>query len=264
MTTVYIDVGNSQLKWQIGPDRQRSQQISQVQCCSIEQLFLKNNLYQAISQATESVICCHPHYPQYHQLKQTLQSFTTQWINTVPSSQARFALAYEDHRTYGIDRYLSLLAVCDQAPLMLVDCGSAITIDLMSHRRQHVGGWILPGIGTSRQQLGQYGLKTQPSPAVCQQLGNNTEAAIANGYHSAIVLFLRWLEENAHQYGLKRPTCLLTGGDGKRLIPDLSTHWHYRPYLVLDGLVQHHNRHKKNRDTQIPKSSSGRSQYVES
>ncbi len=63
--------------------------------------------------------------------------------------------AYVDFRQLGVDRWLTLVAGFfnyDQ-DLMIVDAGSAITLDLLSQQQGHLGGAIIPGLQTNLERF---------------------------------------------------------------------------------------------------------------
>ena len=57
---------------------------------------------------------------------------------------------YSDYQQLGVDRWLTLVAgyFNYQQDLVIVDAGSAITLDLLSQQQGHLGGAILPGLHT--------------------------------------------------------------------------------------------------------------------
>ncbi|MCP3690402.1 MAG: type III pantothenate kinase, partial [Gammaproteobacteria bacterium] len=58
---------------------------------------------------------------------------------------------YSSPESMGVDRWLALLGAADveQHDAIVVDAGSAITVDLLRGDGQHLGGAILPGFDTS-------------------------------------------------------------------------------------------------------------------
>ncbi len=62
---------------------------------------------------------------------------------------------YDDPRQLGVDRWLALVAAHDREPgdAIVVDAGSAITVDLLSRRDGHLGGAILPGFNTGPERF---------------------------------------------------------------------------------------------------------------
>jgi len=63
--------------------------------------------------------------------------------------------AYQDYRQLGVDRWLALLGASETcaSDSIVIDAGSAITIDLLSKRLGHLGGAILPGFHCDRQRF---------------------------------------------------------------------------------------------------------------
>ncbi len=63
--------------------------------------------------------------------------------------------AYVDFRQLGVDRWLTLVAGYFNyaQDLMIVDAGSAITLDLLSQQQGHLGGAILPGLQTDLERF---------------------------------------------------------------------------------------------------------------
>ena len=69
----------------------------------------------------------------------------------VESESKRFGVtsSYQAPRTLGVDRWLTLLAanfIYSNENILIVDAGTATTIDLLDKSGKHLGGWILPGI----------------------------------------------------------------------------------------------------------------------
>src|SRR5690606_12310751 len=62
---------------------------------------------------------------------------------------------YERPEQLGADRWLAILAGFSRAKRasVIVDCGSAITLDLVSARGEHLGGYIAPGLTLMRRAL---------------------------------------------------------------------------------------------------------------
>lgn len=140
----------------------------------------------------------------------------------------------------GIDRLLAAQAAMTQSParpLIVIQAGSAITVDLVEHRNQFSGGAILPGVPIMLRLLSSAAdLLPQVAAIELFELpplpGKNTSAAMSAGTSSAVVggvqhLVARYRE----QCGLQTPV-ILSGGDGPRLAPHIPG-----PLLVVDHLV---------------------------
>ncbi|WP_352284776.1 type III pantothenate kinase, partial [Pseudoalteromonas sp. Q18-MNA-CIBAN-0097] len=66
--------------------------------------------------------------------------------------------AYEHVGNLGIDRWLALIAGFTLYPntaCIVVDAGTATTIDVLDSEGLHLGGWILPGLDLMTSSLTQ-------------------------------------------------------------------------------------------------------------
>jgi len=141
----------------------------------------------------------------------------------------------------GLDRLLNAVAVVrrQQSPSLIVDAGSAVTVDLVDGAGTFQGGAILPGLrlmarclkqGTAN--LPEVPLSLDPPPFP----GRVTEEAIALGLAAALIGGIETLVRQA-QATQPRLHLLLTGGDAPRLQPLLADEFHLEPWLTLEGLL---------------------------
>lgn len=92
---------------------------------------------------------------------------------------------YQKPKQPGADRLLNAYAASKiySTPVIVVSCGTAITVDAVSRDKKYLGGFIIPGLNTSLSALN---LNTGLLPeikltAVPGRLGRNTRACILNG-----------------------------------------------------------------------------------
>jgi type III pantothenate kinase len=148
----------------------------------------------------------------------------------------------------GLDRLLNAIAAqrLRQAnqPVVIVDSGTAVTVDYVNRRGAFAGGAILPGIGMGARALHRYtamlpllgapGIAAEP-PAV---VGRNTIAAMTSGLYWGHVGAVRELAARIVDADAGEPKRLLlvTGGAGAVVSPHLerSQEW---PFLPLQGLI---------------------------
>ena len=131
----------------------------------------------------------------------------------------------------GIDRLLAGVAANrlrrpDHAAVV-VDAGSAVTVDFVSAEGHFEGGAILPGIALGARAL-QAGTDVlpqvelasdEPPPAV----GKSTHEAIAAGLHWGAVGAVREIVTRIAQTVSQPVELFVTGGDGSRIADSLST-----------------------------------------
>ncbi len=150
--------------------------------------------------------------------------------------------AYQQPERLGADRWACLLAAHAryQTPLVIVDCGTAITIDALTAQGRHLGGLIAPGIDLMSSAL----THTAPGIELSQVedgdialLGASTDVAVAGGtLYAAVALIDRALLDLRAELG-RATQALITGGDAERIRPLLSTQPRHLPELVLEGLA---------------------------
>lgn len=153
------------------------------------------------------------------------------------------SIRVEEPRRVGIDRLLNAVAVNDvlraDRPAVIVDSGTATTVDFVSADGAFEGGAILPGLALSAKALHEYTalLPLVSVPELGEQtpepLGRNTRAAIRSG--------LFWGQLGAVKELIARQApadadIFVTGGGGALLAEHLPRS-RFEPHLPLQGLV---------------------------
>lgn len=141
----------------------------------------------------------------------------------------------------GTDRVVSAAAAYDVVgdAVIVVDCGTAVTIDLVDENGIFRGGVICPGFEISAKALKD---NTAQLPKVkiskpAGPYGKNTGEAINCGiYYSAIGAIQEIIRRYAEELG-KWPQTVITGSAAKIIADDCSFIDNYVPHLVLKGIV---------------------------
>lgn len=154
--------------------------------------------------------------------------------------------AYREPERLGIDRWLALLGARElytTGPLCIIDCGTALTIDVLSADNRHLGGLIIPGMRLMQDALTgrAEGIRQQIADASHEQvtlLGTDTGSAVAGGtLYAEVAVIDRVLTDLRAELG-GQLRCVLTGGDAARLQPLLAQPTEQEPDLVLRGLAR--------------------------
>ena len=146
----------------------------------------------------------------------------------------------------GIDRLLDAVAVNHlrqpDRPAVVIDVGSAITVDLVSAEGAFRGGAIAPGIGMSARAMHAFtdllplveaSELTTPPPA----LGKSTLPAMRSGLFWGAVGTIRELVAQISR-GLDCPCdVFLTGGAGPAVAELLGREVRHVPHLTLAGIA---------------------------
>ncbi len=154
--------------------------------------------------------------------------------------QLRISILVENPQTVGIDRLLNALAAYrrTKTSTIVIDFGTAITIDVVSKKGEFLGGLILPGIKTSAYALNQ---QTALLPEVeikrpGKIIGKNSEDAIKAGiYYGTVGSVKHIINELSRVYGVLKYT-IATGGDAKTFKKEISEIDKIIPHLTLEGI----------------------------
>ncbi len=154
--------------------------------------------------------------------------------------------SYRQPRRMGVDRWVAMIGAWAENPhaCLVVDAGTAVTIDALSDDGQHVGGQIIAGIGLMASALAAEtsGIQSvQPrrtaSASGMSMFASSTSRAIEQGAINAVTGAIerahRTLQDNGYEAAI-----FLTGGDASRILKSLDTDAIHRPHLVLSGLAQ--------------------------
>jgi type III pantothenate kinase len=143
---------------------------------------------------------------------------------------------YGTPETLGCDRLAAAVGACTLFPAtdcMIIDCGTAITIDFVGYNGEFLGGNISPGLqtrfsalhtSTGKLPLGQ--ITDMP-----QSIGTTTDTAIAAGVlQGALYEIEGYIEQNAPS------TIIFTGGDALFFAKHIKSSIFVVFNLVLTGL----------------------------
>lgn len=149
-------------------------------------------------------------------------------------AQAGVTNGYDDPAQLGCDRWAALIAAWHQVgdACLVVNCGTATTIDALSPRGEFLGGLILPGIDLMRQSLAQGAAQLTCSAGAVADFPRNTADAILSGVIKATA---GAIDRQSALLGNKVP-CLLSGGAAELVRPQLACYAIPVENLVLIGL----------------------------
>jgi type III pantothenate kinase len=146
---------------------------------------------------------------------------------------------YADPGRLGADRYAAMVAARHlfRGHLVVIDCGTALTLDALEPDGRHLGGMILPGLNLMRTALGQgtarLGGEMDAPPRL---LADDTAGAVAGGTLLGLAAAVDGLCERIQAQSAEAPGRILCGGDAPRILPWLRGRYQYCPWLVLQGL----------------------------
>ncbi len=238
MTDLLLDLGNTRIKWAL----RRGESFSPGRALlygglSLAELLLDS--WKSLETPHRAVVSS---VASENLMQEVIGTLKTLWPDCVvirAQSQHQacgVTNAYHNSSRLGVDRWLCLVAAYRYYPLpaCIVDCGTAITVDLLDAAGNHLGGMIAPGLTLMKKSL-QRGTQHLPYNEVRYALSPaaDTEAAIYSGTLSAALGLIEFvMKQQAADTKL-----LLTGGDAQLIAGHLSLDPIIDPDLVLRGLA---------------------------
>ncbi len=245
-----VDLGNTCLKWatltqnKLGPQQRV--------------FYQKNNIQACLSQYWQNLPC--PEYgiwlsnvagPQPLEMMQTWVK--KQWgvkltVVETMATACGVTNGYINPKQLGVDRWLAILAAYHliKGNLCIVDCGTAVTLDVVAETGLHLGGLIMPGMKTMHESL----LKATQINGIDkingiekfnvvekQHLAYDTQSGIILGTLYAVVGWIEYIMNCIEKPGQKL-ILIVTGGNVPELLPYFSKQNVYIPDLVLQGLFR--------------------------
>ena len=248
---IAVDIGNSRIKLGLFETTASAQLPEPVSCLTLDPEWRAPEidawLPPQAAQATWHIASVNR--PATAQLLAYLDGRGINMAHQLTAADLPLRLALEQPETVGIDRLLAAVAAnalrAPQRAAIIVDLGTAITVDLISAEGVFCGGAILPGIAMSARALDEFtdlvplvpvSELAEPPPAV----GNSTIAAVRSGLYWGAVGAVRELVRQ-----LDRETSgaelFLTGGTSpvvaELLLDRAGAAARWVPHLTLAGIA---------------------------
>jgi type III pantothenate kinase len=151
---------------------------------------------------------------------------------------------YAEPGRLGVDRWLALIGAASRGhrDCVVIDAGSAMTVDLLRADGRHLGGAILPGFNTGEERFRRIFSHLDyddPRIGASDEPGDSTEAAIQLNCSHDPMKRLRYLV--THWLDRLQPDAdiLLAGGDAARVQRELGREARIVPDLVFDGIARY-------------------------
>lgn len=236
-----VDVGNSRFKWALATSKEMNRGASFA--THSPQLSALLDQYWSNIRQPRAVIVSNVAGPD-------LALRIDEWIAEhwgvpvfYPKSEPQHGPVINGYRKpeqLGVDRWLGLLGLQHDYPLpaCLVDCGTAITLDLLDSNARHQGGLIAPGLETMRRslQINTHGLGPSDGGFGLDSLGYDTKTAIQSGCLLACAGLVEKLQQRLLAQIDQPVSWVLTGGNAGLIAGRLSMPIILDRDIVLRGL----------------------------
>jgi type III pantothenate kinase len=147
---------------------------------------------------------------------------------------------YERPEQLGPDRWAALIAaraLHASGPALVVNAGTATTVDMLSGDGRFLGGAILPGVELMRFVLHEHTGRLPIQEGKYRDTPRNTVDAIETGCRHAQAGAIERMYRAFRELDAN-PLCVVSGGAGQSLMDQLSAPRRYVENLVLDGLAR--------------------------
>ncbi|ADJ27163.1 type III pantothenate kinase [Nitrosococcus watsonii] len=244
-----VDIGNSRIKWA----RLDGGKPADMGAVARGKTGIKRVLSKAWKEFDDvnRIVVANVGGPKVaEQLEQWLQ---THWqiapeFLTARSNGYGIRNAYSKPETLGIDRWLGLVAARQRyrggdrkKAVCIVDCGSAITLDVLAADGKHLGGLIIPGLAMMPKLLTDHTAvinETTEEALEYSLLASTTGTAVSAGALYGAVAFIDRVSHDVAVEMKGEPKRVITGGDAPRVLPLLRDKYEHLPDLVLRGLAR--------------------------
>ena len=245
MSDLLLDVGNSRLKWGV-LEQGEIHHTGHITQESIQQHGLQS-LTTKLPRRVDSVMASNVAGPSFAtRLSGVIGAHCNCEVHFARSEKRGWGVVngYRQPRALGVDRWVAMVGAWAEvaSACLVIDAGTALTLDVIDDDGRHLGGQIIPGADTMQQSLAS---ATSDIPLVkratkrtsgdMKMFALNTTAAVREGSQNAITgsieRAIRTLQSNGYE-----PTILLTGGGSSSILGSLDVPPLHHPNLVLQGL----------------------------
>ena len=156
---------------------------------------------------------------------------------TATAAQCGVSNGYQQPERLGSDRWAALIGAWRyvQGACLVVNCGTATTVDALSAQGEFLGGLILPGVSLMQHSLATNAAQLMAEQGTLQDFPRNTADAIHSGMLRATLGAIRY-QFDLLQARCGTVRCLLGGGAAGVVQPHLDVPLERVDNLVLKGL----------------------------
>jgi len=165
-------------------------------------------------------------------------------VTVEPGVNTGMPILYENPSEVGADRIVNAVAAYEKFgraaihPLIVVDFGTATTLDAITAKGEYLGGAICPGVQISADALFQRAARLpridvrKPSSVIGRTTVGAMESGLFWGYVAMVEGLVRRMSDELGGSAL----CVATGGLANVIAPETPLIQHVDPDLTLQGL----------------------------
>ena len=219
-SNLFVDIGHSAIKWRMADSAVATQSIEDF---SVDSLPACSVVWLS-------------HVAHYECVEAIKKKFPSLVVIRTPVEYKTLSVAYPIPSELGVDRFLAMLGAQMRHPsknLLIIDIGSALTIDVVAETGKHQGGLIMPGLSALRSSFEKFA--TNSNLKGFSGLQNATKAAWLGGTESMLIASITTqIDDFLDCYTNSK--VILTGGGAKDVASSINATVEIYDNLVLDGI----------------------------
>lgn len=232
-----VDAGNSRVKWGLhdGRDFVREGWVSRAE---LDALDVQWSDLPAPARVVIANVAG-------EEMGRRLREFSSRW-HTAPrwagSTRAQCGVTnlYAEPSQLGVDRWAALIGArsISSDSCLVVNAGTATTIDALSARGEFIGGIIVAGFDLMHEALAANTARLSSARGEFSAFPRNTRDAITSGVIQALTGAVERMDAAMRAAGHGEPTLIVSGGSGAVVARHLGRPARVVEKLVLEGLVK--------------------------
>mgnify|MGYP000067039209 CR=1 FL=1 len=234
---VLIDIGNTRTKYCIFNKGKRNSQQAVLNKC-LTKSFLTENFISA----TRVIVASVNHDKLTEHLSAWCQNNKIAFQQVVSETKKNQVVSgYQLPSQLGVDRWLTLIGAAELFPnknVIIIDAGTATTIDFLAATGHHKGGWILAGIKSliSSVLTETAQVKANNKEKESLDFGINTSENVHNAAWAGTVGAVNLAISRVQAQDITLDEVIITGGNGQLLSSLLPHQNTIIAELVFSGL----------------------------
>jgi type III pantothenate kinase len=237
--TVVVDVGNSRIKWGRCAD---GRVLEAVSLPPEDQTIWQAQADSWGLPSPASWAVCGVDPARRDRLLHWITERGDSVLHLRHAKQLPLAVNLEFPDKVGIDRLMDAVAAksrCDSTPAIIVDAGSAVTVDWLDANGTYCGGAIFPGLRLMTEALHTHTALLpiieikNPAPPLP---GTSTPAAMEAGVFWAVIGGIQSIATHLEGAMNRKATRFITGGDSALLHQALGDDYTLWPAMTLEGI----------------------------
>jgi len=170
-----------------------------------------------------------------------------------PIDIAKMSVDFSGYKSaIGEDRAVCSMAAAKKygAPVIVIDFGTATTINVVNENNAYIGGAILAGVQTGINALAKDTARlpqldlSESSLAGMGLIGNDTHTCIISGAvigaACAAEGYVQRIQSVFSESLVPPPMVIITGGNASKVMPHCGFEFTYEPNLLIEGLFMHY------------------------